>query len=208
MEVLPRIKGRSYKRFSQNVLQPHHQEHQSSHALLRIINVLSVFLICIVLLVFATSGAAQIYKWIDKHGTIHFGQSPPQGTESAAKIEATQPTVRDVPNVTRSRGEVETVPPVEKTPSAILEDRPPVVSQQTIAEMYSTSWCGYCRKAREYFQSRGIPLVEYDIEVDPAAAQRKQQIDPRPGVPLVVINGQRIHGFAPARYERALTGLP
>ena len=85
-----------------------------------------------------------------------------------------------------------------------MEERAPAVTQQVAAEMYSTSWCGYCRKAREYFQAHGIPLIEYDIEADVVAAERKRQIDTRPGVPLVVINGQLIHGYAPARYEQAL----
>jgi hypothetical protein len=30
--------------------------------------------------------------------------------------------------------------------------------------LYSTAWCGYCRKAREFFAANGIRYVEYDIE--------------------------------------------
>ena len=150
---------------------------------------------------YTTQGEAQIYKWVDKNGIMHFGQAPPQGTRSAAKMESTLPRKGDnsYPQV-----EDEKIQSVEKKSPRVVEERLPVVTQQATAEMYSTSWCGYCRKAREYFQARGIPLIEYDIEVDAAAAQRKQQIDSRPGVPLVVINGKLIHGYAPAKYEQAL----
>lgn len=146
---------------------------------------------------------AQIYKWVDKNGVIHFGQALPQGVGNAEKIEATLPTQRSDPEFDRPpQGGSEKTQRNERKTQEKEEHSP--VSQQVAAEMYSTSWCGYCRKAREYFQARGIRLIEYDIEADPAAAERKRQIDTRPGVPLVVINGQLIHGYAPAQYEQAL----
>jgi glutaredoxin len=160
-----------------------------------------IFLILFLFFSYTTHGEAQIYKWVDKNGVIHFGQAPPQGTRSAAKMESTLPRKGDS---SHPQVEDEKTHSVEKEPPGVVEERPPVVNQQAAAEMYSTSWCGYCRKAREYFQARGIPLIEYDIEVDAAAAQRKRQIDSRPGVPLVVINGRLIHGYAPAKYEQAL----
>ena len=71
-------------------------------------------------------------------------------------------------------------------------------------DLYVTSWCKYCKKARKYFQSRGIPITEYDIEKDSEAALRKKRLDSRRGVPFAVINGHRIHGYIPSAYERAL----
>jgi glutaredoxin len=35
--------------------------------------------------------------------------------------------------------------------------------------MYATAWCGYCKKARQYFTDNDIEFVEYDIEKDRAA---------------------------------------
>jgi hypothetical protein len=54
--------------------------------------------------------------------------------------------------------------------------------------------------------SRGIPFTAYDIEKDAWAARRKGELDTRGGVPFAVINGQKIHGFSPEAYERALEG--
>ena len=37
--------------------------------------------------------------------------------------------------------------------------------------MYSTVWCGYCRRLKAQMEREGIPYVEVDIEHDPAAAE-------------------------------------
>lgn len=71
-------------------------------------------------------------------------------------------------------------------------------------EIYETSWCVYCKKAKNFFRSRGIDFVTYDIEKDPQAARRMRSLTKRRAVPFVVINGQGISGYAVAEYERAL----
>lgn len=37
--------------------------------------------------------------------------------------------------------------------------------------MYSTSWCGYCRRLKSQFEREGIEYTVVDIEQDPAAAE-------------------------------------
>lgn len=36
--------------------------------------------------------------------------------------------------------------------------------------MYSTTWCGYCRRLKLQLDQAGISYTEIDIERDPAAA--------------------------------------
>jgi mycoredoxin len=36
--------------------------------------------------------------------------------------------------------------------------------------MYSTPWCGYCRRLKTQMEREGIEYLEVDIEADPAAA--------------------------------------
>jgi len=168
------------------------------------INSRQLFLFILLLLFScATKVEAQIHQWVDKSGVIHFGQAPPQGAGVATKMKPTSPSRNVKTDSAPSHLELVKMQRAEKTPQ-VVEEPVPMANQPVAAEMYSTSWCGYCRKAREYFRARGIPLVEYDIEADLDAAERKRQIDTRPGVPLVVINGQMIHGYAPAMYEQAL----
>ncbi len=36
--------------------------------------------------------------------------------------------------------------------------------------MYSTPWCGYCRRLKSQLEREGITYAEVDIEQDPTAA--------------------------------------
>ncbi len=148
----------------------------------------------LVLVVTAAAAAAGIYKGTDENGVVHFQDtSPAQGTEAQ--------TVDPAPAFTDHAPEGAHQPsstPRRKTPERL--SRPAAAK----VELYTTSWCPYCKKAVDFFRSRGIPFREYDIEKDPAAARRKQQLDSRSGVPLAVINGKKILGFSPAGYDRAL----
>ncbi len=69
--------------------------------------------------------------------------------------------------------------------------------------MYATENCGYCARARSYFESRGIAWQEYDIATDAAAAQRFKKLGGI-GTPLIFIDDTRIAGFDLARIEQAL----
>ena len=40
----------------------------------------------------------------------------------------------------------------------------------TSLTMYSTSWCGYCRRLKSQLDREGIRYTEVDIEVQPDAA--------------------------------------
>jgi mycoredoxin len=41
--------------------------------------------------------------------------------------------------------------------------------------MYSTSWCGYCRRLKLQLNEAGIPYREVDIDRDPEAAAFVEQ---------------------------------
>ena len=97
------------------------------------------------------------------------------------------------------------LPALAATPAAT-----PAQSAATTAKhypkvvVYGTKWCPYCQAAVKFFRSRGIPVVEYDVEKDPAAARRKEALDPKPGIPYTVIGKQGIHGYALPVYEKML----
>jgi mycoredoxin len=48
---------------------------------------------------------------------------------------------------------------------------PSVSAAPNILTMYSTSWCGYCRRLKAQLDRDGITYVEVDIERTPAAAE-------------------------------------
>ena len=43
--------------------------------------------------------------------------------------------------------------------------------------MYSTTWCGYCRRLKSQMEREGIRYVEVDIERDPEAADFVMQVN-------------------------------
>jgi len=71
-------------------------------------------------------------------------------------------------------------------------------------EIFLTSWCPYCKKAVTFFADRKVPVQIFNIENDPEAARRKRELDPRNGVPLVIIDDQVIYGFSPKAFNTAL----
>ncbi len=74
-------------------------------------------------------------------------------------------------------------------------------SQQVV--MYATSWCGYCRKAREYLKRNGIAYVEYDIEKSSEGKRRFAELGGT-GVPLILVGTQKIRGWNPGALKAAL----
>jgi glutaredoxin 3 len=62
--------------------------------------------------------------------------------------------------------------------------------------MYTTPWCGYCRRARALLDAKGVPYEEIDLDDDPAF---RQTLNERTGgwtVPQIVIDGRPIGGYA------------
>jgi mycoredoxin len=45
-----------------------------------------------------------------------------------------------------------------------------VTEAPTTVTMYSTTWCGYCRRLKTQLERNGISYVEVDIEQTPSAA--------------------------------------
>ena len=70
--------------------------------------------------------------------------------------------------------------------------------------LYSTSWCGYCKKARNFLEKYSIPYVEYDIEKNVEGFRQYNQIGGK-GVPVFLVKGKtKISGYRPQAVVAAL----
>ena len=69
--------------------------------------------------------------------------------------------------------------------------------------MFATSWCPYCRKAREYFAANNIPYVELDVEKSEEAKQRYRVLGGK-GVPVILVGEQRLNGYSEQRLAQLL----
>jgi glutaredoxin len=123
---------------------------------------------------------AEIYKWVDGDGGVHFTSSKPAGAVAPDRVQVI---------------ETQASPPV---PGGAAQASPQV-------DLYITSWCPYCKKAMAFLRGNNIAFDAYDIEEDAAAAERKRELDPAySGVPLAVINGVKIRGFDEGEFKAAL----
>lgn len=70
--------------------------------------------------------------------------------------------------------------------------------------MYSTAWCGVCKRARAYFEEKRIEFQEHDVDKDPQARADYELLNPRRSVPTLKIGDEVVVGFGAAAVERAL----
>lgn len=69
--------------------------------------------------------------------------------------------------------------------------------------MYSTHWCPYCKKAREYFKRHQFSYVEYDIEASATNLENFRALHGN-GVPLILVGERRMQGFSSQSFEALL----
>jgi glutaredoxin 3 len=61
--------------------------------------------------------------------------------------------------------------------------------------MYTTSWCGYCRRARVLLEGRGLEYEEISLDDDPAFRARLLDMTGRWTVPQILIDDRPIGGY-------------
>ncbi len=89
-----------------------------------------------------------------------------------------------------------------------LVNPPPAISQlpgSYSVILYSTMWCGYCAKTRQYFADNNIQYTDLDVEHSERGRSDYKSLVGN-GVPIVVINNKiTIHGYNPKKIRAALS---
>lgn len=129
------------------------------------------------------------------------------------------PAVTDDPSLANAPAPVATFvleePAPSAAPSAVASTAPapkPPSSAEVSAAlratpivMFSTSWCGVCRRARAFLGSNGLAYTERDVERDPAAGAELQRLTGRTAVPAFLVDGMLVGpGFSEGSMQRAL----
>ena len=137
----------------------------------------------------ALPGAAGVYKWTDAEGRIHYSDSAPADQKPAqVKIQV---------NSITGPATVSTIPAAtSKAPSPSAKER---------VRIYTTSWCGYCKKAKAQLAARRVPFDEIDVETSDSGRREFASIHGR-GVPVVLVGSQRMDGFDAAGLDAMLAG--
>ncbi|MCW8869972.1 MAG: glutaredoxin family protein [Proteobacteria bacterium] len=132
---------------------------------------------------------AEVFKWVDAQGNIHYSDKKPENQQSEEiKIKTHTPDLSFQNKLENDHS------------ASSIETNKPYKKKQKVT-MYMASWCGYCKKARAYFQDNKIMFAEYDIEKNRKAKQRYEQLGGT-GVPLLVAKRKQMQGFSEPRFER------
>ena len=145
------------------------------------------------------------YRYVDAGGSLHFVDSLERGPEElrpsakpialAAKTTSTPPTPsRDAARAVRPRA-------FERAASLPASRRPAASAEVVV---YTTSWCGWCRKTLAWLDERGVAYENRNIEQ--SDAWRDELLEKTGGVsiPVVEIDGQLVRGFDPGRMGELL----
>ena len=144
---------------------------------MRLFVVLALFAVPII-------STAEIYKTIDEKGRVVFSDKPSQEAQEV--------------NVDTSVNNANGLSDSAYSKASEIKSKKPVKQKSVV--MYSTSWCGYCTKARNHMQSKGIKFKEYDIEKSASAKSKYKKLGGS-GVPFFDIGGQTMGGYNPSKLE-------
>jgi glutaredoxin len=143
---------------------------------------------------FHDAHAQTIYKSTAANGTVVYSDRPPAN----GKVDETI-TYVDLPSSPLPAAAAQQIEHAARQTSA------PARRQYTGVTLYTTSWCGYCKRARAYLAQKGIDYRDIDIEA-PGGAAAFAQAGGRGGVPLLVADGRHVRGFSLAGYDAVFGG--
>jgi glutaredoxin len=143
-------------------------------------------LIAILLALPAVAGA-QVYRWTDEAGRVHYGDKPPAERKAKA-VQDRISSYAGAAQVTQLRAATSKAATAHGSAQVVL---------------YSAVWCKYCQQAKAYFAGRGLRYEERDVEASPGARREYEQLGGR-GVPVILVGRQRMDGYSQGRLESML----
>lgn len=121
---------------------------------------------------------AEVYKWTDETGKVHYSDAPPPG-QKARQVKL----------------------PVNSLsgPAVVSRSNAPGVAKGKV-RVFSAVWCGYCKLAKAHLAKRGVPYEEIDVEQSASGETEYRRLGGR-GVPILLVGEQRMDGFDPAALD-------
>lgn len=141
------------------------------------------FIILVTSLSLVTLGQAEIVRYKDDSGDIHYVDSPskvPEKFRQQLNGAAPLPQINKVPSFIDPKL-------TQYMPDASSSSAKPV-------EIYVTSWCPHCKRLEDFLKEKKINFKRYDIEQNKQALQTYQRLGGS-GVPFVKIGESTMGGF-------------
>lgn len=137
---------------------------------------LFVMILGICLLALTLSVQAQLYKWVDGNGRVHYSDQKQEGVQ-----------LQDV------KGTVNAYEAVTYDESLFTHADKVVI--------YTRPTCGYCNKAKAFFARNGIKYKEYKVESSTLAKKKFARLNAT-GVPVIFVGKKRMNGFSESQFEK------
>ena len=146
---------------------------------------------------------AEIYKWIDAEGNVHFSDKK-SATQQAKPVEL-KSSINSYDGSSLPKFETGAGKKKNRTVKSKSNKKLPRLRPRQVV-MYSTVWCGFCKQAKAYFRKKGIAFAEKDIEKSTQAKKEYKSLGGG-GIPLILVGNkrgtQKISGFSIARFDAA-----
>lgn len=152
-------------------------------------------------------GSPGFYKIVEPNGTVRF-------TSNLSEVPVDQRPKAERLAMAPSRPSEarRAVPPRRATKQLAAADaarpQPPAARARSGAHdvtLYTTEWCGWCKKTIAWLDGQGVDYVNKDVENDASAAEEMRElVGGGSGVPVVVIDGEVIRGFDQRRMAKLL----
>lgn len=141
--------------------------------------------------------ADTLYKSVGPDGRIIYSDKPPAGSRVEKTIEYAPGPSSPLPDyVLRYKEELEKQSQQRAAGTQRTDDT---------LQLFTASWCGFCRKAKAYLARKQVSYTEYDIET-PEGMQALVRAGGGQGVPILFWRGQKVRGFSESAYEALLAG--
>ncbi len=151
---------------------------------------------------------AEIRKWTDKEGRVHYSDQPPAGAV-AGKVEILPepplppPVPKPAPAASSTgAGDGRTTVGANNGAARSGSTSPATVEKARVW-IYVTRTCVYCKQAKSHLARRGVEYTELDIDASAAAREEFRQLGAR-GVPVILVGDKRLNGYSPKRLDALL----
>ncbi len=138
--------------------------------------------ILLLALLLSASANAELYRWVDNEGRVHYGDRPQPGSEDVEQLKLGK----------------------EPTPSENIPYETQRAMQNFPVTLYAFPGCGSpCQQARDFLNRRGIPFTEKSlITQEDINAYRKESGDSQ--LPALTIGKTWLKGFLAEQWNKEL----
>jgi len=143
------------------------------------------------IILFSLPASAEIYKWVDSEGVVHYSGQASQNAKS-----------EDVTNRVQSSGNFVSEPPPDPSSKSTSNDKNGTTDSNSVI-VFTNLGCSTCKQVKAFLNARGIAYQEYDVSKDAEGKKRYTELGGK-SYPFIVVGEQHMNGFDEKGLEKIL----